>query len=165
MTTAKKKKTTKKTATKRAVKKTVAAKKRIRYDHSFTVKRSRWVNGSNNNSAGNCTAGDSLLLNKEGNMCCLGFLAKSCGLSDKTIKDHGGPDSLLDTISPRLKKKALKTPLAKLAEVHNGDDYFNTEICDQLITTNDTNSIDSKKREAELKKQFAKIKVNVKFVD
>ena len=59
--------------------------------HKLTITRSNWVNGSNCGVTINGGKGCVSLLNKHGNMCCLGFLAKTCGLKPNDILDFADP--------------------------------------------------------------------------
>lgn len=53
-----------------------------------TVKRSKWVRGGR--------FGRSLLLNEDGNMCCLGFLGEACGVPTDQLGGVGMPQSVID---------------------------------------------------------------------
>ena len=104
------------------------------------IDRARWVNG--------CTRkylGLSLLLNKEGNMCCLGFLGKACGLTDKQLVGNGGPSCV----------PLLNWPKEIL--------FRNIE--DEIIRINDRLGVSHEKREILLIDSFKKyLDIDVEFI-
>lgn len=59
--------------------------KPLKIIHSFTIDRSKWVNGSYHSGDDRSTS----LLDEGGGMCCLGFLAQSCGAPKKNLLHQG----------------------------------------------------------------------------
>lgn len=55
---------------------------------TFTIDADKWVCGSFDDR------GNSLLLNKEGHMCCLGQIMSQCGASNDAIKHRCSPDDV-----------------------------------------------------------------------
>jgi len=72
----------------------------------LTIDRARWVNGNHGH--------ESQLLNSHGEMCCLGFLGKACGVSD---------DSMLSTLYPsgipQYPKKLTSVVVSQLAALND----------------------------------------------
>lgn len=81
----------------------------------------------------------------QGKMCCLGFYAKACGLTDKQI-------SGLTNYASLSKMAQRKIPIAMR------EDEF------RFINVNDGTSPHGKRREAKLIKLFAERGIKVKFV-
>lgn len=151
--------------------------KTIKDIRSFTIDRSKWVRGD--------IGGDSALLNGQGNMCCLGHYSKACGISDNNLQDSAGPSDVLD--ENILNKNQLgKAWLAnyrqesieivdwksKLFKVFFDDcpDYQefaadNSIICENLMSINDDLHLTEVEREKDIKAQFAKMGVKVKFIN
>jgi hypothetical protein len=148
--------------------------KTIKDIKSFTIDRSRWVRGD--------IGGESLLLNRQNNMCCLGHYSKACGISESDLKGEGGPT---DTVGDKflnknqLGKAWLANFLQKDTEIidwrsklfkilKDEDNEFwadNTKIAENLMDINDNLYIGEKEREEEIKEEFAKIGVKVKFIN
>lgn len=115
----------------------------------FTVYEDEWVNGSNANSA----AGESALLNDNGNRCCVGFLAQACGLEDSAIADVGYLD---DVLSCKITKKSLKS-FEKISEkLNNGGGLGDRAHPDNIYFINDRDAIPNALRKTMLKEQFRK---------
>jgi hypothetical protein len=95
-------------------------------------------------------------------MCCLGFLGKQLGVPYTKMTGVGGPMEL------RLegRGKFLDAGLLKPDPFSYSDRYFNTEVCDKLITVNDSTEkmFSGKYREARITALFKKIGVKVRFV-
>ena len=53
----------------------------------LVIDESKWLRGEGHEHS-------RLLREKDGKMCCLGFLALACGFSEKEIKGRGGPDNI-----------------------------------------------------------------------
>lgn len=69
----------------------------------FTVIRSKWGQGR--------------LLTNDGKMCCLGFLSKACGYSDKDLGTRSFPNSYWDRIPDKFRYAATAAYHARLATV------------------------------------------------
>ena len=131
----------------------------------FTVDRKNWFRGSRYDS--------SLLISPShaldcgvpeehiGKMCCLGFYAKACGVSEKALKNTNAssPQELSEA------KARLPKQFKKLLVDHKWHDLDVNEskLSLKLMSTNDSHKISNKTREARLKKLFKEINVTVKF--
>lgn len=127
-----------------------------KYKHKFRIDRARWAcarpHGDNDDTA---------LLNAQGQMCCLGFLAESCGVSAKNRLDVGYPSSL-NSADVRGAKK-----LASLINDTYDEGGFEVKVAvkhheEDFININDHEYIDSS-REAKLAKMFAENGIKVQF--
>lgn len=107
--------------------------------HKFTVDRSRWVNGSNR-SAGGSTG----LLNREGNMCCLGHLCKSLDIPDDQMSGRGW------------RPYPPKEHGARFADLLRGEESSIGGVNDDTSQTRDA-------KEIALKRAFAVIDIEVTF--
>lgn len=126
----------------------------------FTVVRDWWDRGPNSQGE---------LLADDGKMCCLGFLAESIGADDSDIANVATPQDCPEVKWP----DGLLTPLDKGPL---DDDALDDEsvalsvVCAEIIQMNDApigykDITDEPTREAELKKLFANIGIEVEFVD
>ena len=111
----------------------------------LTIARAKWARGGYN--------GNAALLNKDGNMCCLGFACRAAGFSAKAIKGHGEPQDLRDASGQptRVAKK-----LGALV-VCNG------QFVEDAISINDNDRISDKMREHKLKPILKRLGFAVKF--
>ncbi len=109
----------------------------------FTIDRSKWVHGGNEDILGVTS-----LLNDEGNMCCLGFYSKVCGATNSSMLNKDNPLDL-----------GLEIPL-----MGDGSDDYNDIFMDTCITINDSGGMDKRDREKELKAAFKGQGVKAKFV-
>lgn len=123
------------------------------------IKRNKWVNGSNGSDILKPLTkfGYINLLNDQGKMCCLGFLARVCGLKPKDIKAIPGPEGLSD----KAIKKIQGTPFSKLFTKAG----IQSPICNSLINANDNDKFKPETREKRIKERMKKIGVKVTFVD
>ena len=113
---------------------------------TVTVRRSTWVRGS--------IGGQSLLLNHDGNMCCLGFAIcqvsrhiRLCGL-----KGVGDPQKVFARAS-------------FLTQRNEYGEVLNNKFSNKAIEINDSNEISEKQREARLKRLFRANGIKLTFVD
>ncbi len=96
--------------------------------------------------------GNGELLDSDGKMCCLGFAAKKCNLSEKEIKGHGAPSDVVDFDN-----------LGKMECFLNKEGEDN-RITNQLMLVNDSEGYkDQTKREERIIKLFAKLGTKVIF--
>ena len=127
------------------------------------IDRSKWRTGGHKY---NESHGKTLLLNTQGNMCCLGFYCLQLGeLTENEIKNKGDftsfdPDELLLT----------NENIQNVAFVYDedGDDtkrINNTLFSDEAIEINDDRNIDNYTREQKLIEHFKKIDVDVTFIN
>ena len=111
----------------------------------FIIKRSNWLRGKGSFR--------SRLLNDYGEMCCLGFLGKACGMSKRTLYGQTCP-IMVDEFGVRYPEKII-----------NAKTKSNTKACKRLMVTNDSERIKDSDREKSLKRQFKRIGITVKFID
>lgn len=112
----------------------------------FTVKRSKWKN------ARSFTEEETRLLNREGHMCCLGFVAKQCGAKNKDIQYESTPASI-EKIPERLQG----------IFVYEGY-RSNTPLSVEAMAINDDATITNSVRERKLKSLFKKYGHEIEFV-
>ena len=106
---------------------------------SFQVSRSKWLRGEGYENT-------FLLREKDGKMCCLGFLAMSLGNSTKRLKNTPSPC------------EGMNFP--KTLSYKNG----NTKQCALIQQINDDKSVTDQERERDLKREFSFCGINVEFV-
>lgn len=102
----------------------------------FTVIREKWYRGQG--------AEESALLRGDGKMCCVGFLAKACGVED--FSTLNGPAKARSSLRP---SESRKMPNLNYAG---------------LYLTNDTRKITDEERELQLTSLLASEGVKVEFV-
>lgn len=131
---------------------------------ALTIDRRKWARGAR--------GGSSALLNDIGGMCCLGFEARACGFTKKSLFEAGTPmDITLNDSRAHTKRKAVtKAPhLLKLIEESPGDDPFvylkDTTFVNRAVRINDTNRITERTRETRLQALFAKQDINLQFIN
>lgn len=114
------------------------------------IDRSKWRTGEGGlNETGK---GDTMLLNKQGFMCCLGFRCNQMGIPKKHLLNKGMPEELADLYN-----------IPNLIEGDDEDGWIDTEFTNAAIRLNDNGYITSKARENAIKEHFAKIGVTVQF--
>jgi hypothetical protein len=122
----------------------------------LVIDRSKWRTGASGNS--NTGVGSTSLLNDQGYMCCLGFFCLSAGLKENDVRGAGTPrDAIFDH----------NINLMPIAESNSDDDdgiYIDTHFCDGAVNINDSETIDSKTREIEIKNHFATVGIEVEFI-
>ena len=121
----------------------------IRIPERFTVKRSEWLRGLGVDEDGG--ANGACLLDYSGKRCCVGFLAKECGIDDEYARN----EPILSTATSGCSMNEEK-PLKELCTTMNADGIYKT---------NDDDSISDPAREALLTSKFAALGIAVEFVD
>jgi hypothetical protein len=98
--------------------------------------------------------GQSALLNKDGTMCCLGFLSKACGVHDEVMLDVALPR--FDWIKEYNinKEFGIGTALA----------IDRASAAGAAAKINDDNSISKSEKETKLIELFAKNNINLSFI-
>lgn len=104
------------------------------------IDRSKWRTATSGR-------GDTMLLNDEGYMCCLGFRCHQMGIPEEDLLDISHPEDVFDWNIPDLVKK------------RGGDTAFTTSA----ININDDKCLTSKEREQELIEHFATKDIIVEF--
>lgn len=114
----------------------------------FTVDRATWARGDANFSR---------LLTYAGNRCCLGFMAKQCGVPDSVILDVRSPSGL-DASDQQLLPKWLLDVDAERAQAGNSPN------CYLAMEANDHNQLSDQEREKKLKEIFAQNGDEIEFI-
>lgn len=113
------------------------------------INRARWRTGHNGPNA--TGRGETLLLNPEGYMCCLGFAAKQLGkIPNARVMDSGEPDDLKCVITPLTKRKSSGF-------------ICNTEFSNKCVRVNDDSSLTRKQRERNLIRKFNAEGIELEF--
>lgn len=97
----------------------------------LVIDRTKWARGGIN--------GSSMLLNDEGNMCCLGFAAIAVGLSEDDIIDVGEFEELHADSHIELIDGLDFNPFCTIGDSGNDDNprIYNTEFHDEAVKIND----------------------------
>jgi hypothetical protein len=114
------------------------------------IDRSKWIRGA--------ASDDTWLLRaRDGHMCCLGFYALACGLTEDQIRNVPGPlDAFPNGISSDDNDNCfINTP---------GEWLLSDIDRARLISYNDDSHVSDQEREEKITKIFAKHGVTVKFV-
>jgi hypothetical protein len=129
----------------------------------LVIDRAKWGRGQGNGA-----------LLRDGKMCCLGFLARECGLGAKTISGVGVPSdfSRCDDDGngvPRKVRRHQEVWNAVLGKIKPRLPFTDarakaTDVEDVLVMINDEAAMTDARRERLLTKEFAKIGVKVTFV-
>lgn len=113
----------------------------------LTIDRSRWLRGEGSDIS-------FLRRERDGKMCCLGFLALQCGMTVAKITGVANPSDVLDE----------RWPLTIIGQ----DDHCiveNTNLTNNMIEMNDAEWLAEEEREESLKKLFAVVGIELEFVD
>jgi len=108
---------------------------------TIIINRKRWARGNQ---------GGYLLNAQSGKMCCLGFCAKSFGISTENIIGINMPKNITSLQKDKLPKWLLLG-------------YGPVDV-EELAFINDESTFSDEEREEKIKKIFKKHKINVKFV-
>lgn len=133
----------------------ILVRKQKQKQNTLIIDRSKWRTGENGDySTG---VGRTLLLNNEGNMCCLGFECLRIGLSKEQINGKGAPDN------HDMKFIIWRTNRANhLLDKKNGI-ILGSNWMTEAIGINDDTTIDSVTREARIIDHFKLVGITVKF--
>lgn len=101
----------------------------------LVIKEAKWLRGGDFGIESN-------LLTLQGDMCCLGFLGKSCGATDADLLDRGTPQSAGKVAWPE-----------GLLDERRAD----TVLCHEIVNTNDNFEIGDVERKRRLAPLFAQI--------
>lgn len=121
-----------------------------------TIKRSEWHRGSS-------SKGSAMLLSNDkasnGKRCCLGFVARECGLADDDIRNIPMPSSLSghDVELP----SAMKWLVERVWPRNNGLEQWENRVAE----INDDDMIDDARREELLTPIFREHDIEPEFVD
>ena len=114
-----------------------------------------WLRGQKDGSG---EAKDSILMNNQGNMCCLGFLGKTCGYRDEQLEYRSDPGALL-------REKNVDADLwpHSIVDRDQNNQLGYTNLCSRIIAMNDDDEIDDNIREQNLKELFSEAGLEVEF--
>lgn len=132
-------------------------KMKNKYKHEFTVNRKTWVHGTEDSYERLPKSG---LLIDDGRMCCLGHLARSCGVKPDDIRGKAMPDDIYiydDTI----KNASLKKFQELTTTVKDRNDMSRT--VEKLAHINDYDGLPLDKRQKMLTSLFKRIGIKVQF--
>lgn len=110
---------------------------------TLTIKMSKWARGGKNGPSG--------LENGDGNMCCLGFLAKACGVAGSERRCATMPASLLASDRRKMPKKLF-------------DWDCDSQLGIDLAAINDDVHLSDEARKRQLRSFFKEIGYNLRFV-
>ncbi len=118
----------------------------------LVINRSMWLRGASDGVS-------SLLRRSDNKMCCLGFYAKACGMSDGNIASYSTPDDLPSPLRAHFKSISPWT--------FKNEGACNSIATLDLIDANDSTSygLTEHCREDRIAKIFADHGVEVEFVD
>ena len=123
----------------------------------FYVERSKWARGNWFAETGR----DAELLDKNGSMCCLGFLGRACNIPKERLQGQGAPDIIdedhIDKWPPYLLRER-KCPAFPTHQENSG-------VTNHIIKINDDNGISDKVREYKLRRKFKSLGVEIIFID
>jgi hypothetical protein len=112
----------------------------------FTIDRKKWYRGKGPRQ--------SKLLNSRGQMCCLGFYAKACGIPRDNMYGEATPS---DVDPDRM--RVWDSFLIKNTPVEN------SAKCYELMKINDNRYISEAQREFQIRNIFEEQNIEVKFVE
>lgn len=121
---------------------------------SLVIKRSKWARKTKG-----VQKGPSLLENNEGNMCCLGFLAKACGIPTRAPGEEfvglASPGSLANY--KEIREEAHKWPpkLIEWERWSTEERGHSSVLTDDIITVNDNDNTTDYHKETTLTAIFA----------
>jgi hypothetical protein len=131
----------------------------------FTIKRSLWLRGEGSTKS-------RLLRESDGKMCCLGQYALACGLSRSQIEGCEAPISLITHSRMKPQKAEDWADAYEIADwmklyQRNGPGFDTAMRTHDLMSANDYDELGftEAERETSIIGYFAKIGVNVTFVD
>lgn len=113
----------------------------------FTVYKDSWIRGDGfvyNDDGERIYLGNSELLNNDGNMCCLGFLGESCGVSNARMLGQIEPNDV-----DRNK--------------HRNYPELGYDVWNKFISVNDNFRLTDRQRQDRLRRMFKKIGYKVSF--
>lgn len=113
----------------------------------LTIDRQTWIRGDIRSA---------LLRSKDNKMCCLGFLSLACGYTKEEIRDRVTPFTMLS------KDKYPPLQIQEDCKVGLKDLYLT--FTSGLMRINDGNHTETE-RESQLKELFAKMDIDVEFIN
>lgn len=123
----------------------------------FVVDRATWLTASLRDARGRL---ESFMLDEEhgGLMCCLGFVARQCGISARSLSKHQTPSDVYES-HPSARRKLR----GFLLNVDVLGDLVHTPLADHAMSINDARAIAPVKRERKLKALFRRHGYTLRF--
>lgn len=116
----------------------------------FTINRKRWQRGKGWKQS-------ALYLEDNRKMCCLGQVARQCGIPVKAIKEE---DALA-----QIEEASERAKLPKWLTRKSRGQVFNTHACGNAMNINDSEELSDAEREAKLTALFAKHGDELEFIN
>jgi hypothetical protein len=118
---------------------------------TITIERSKWLRGNES---------DSMLLDKEGKMCCLGFYLSQCRVPKKDLLTVSTPGCFADKkeLPPQAKWLIGRSPVLLNQNSSDGADLMDINDATEDISSEEH-------RETEIKRIFKQHNIVVDFVD
>lgn len=132
----------------------------MKYNRTLVIDRKIWLRG---HADGKGKVTKPVMLNKDGNQCCLGFDAIACGVSKKSILNIGTPQRIKYEIS-HTSLKNIQHLILKLNNENYRHAISNTNFTQNAVRIND-DTMSEFLREKDLTKLFATIKVKLEFIN
>lgn len=113
----------------------------------FVVQRSKWLRGNGEGS---------VLLDRHGCMCCLGFVANQCGMAADVLLDNATPACLRWDDDADMERIAGILAECTGVGAYGDDIWADSQLAVVAITLNDDAAISEAERETQLSALFAK---------
>jgi len=111
------------------------------HGREFVVQRSKWLRGGKPHT---------FLLDGNGHMCCLGFVAAQCGVADNALRGVGAPrDIEVEDVYRQLQGVLIRQLATRVT------DWTDSALADEAMTINDDSALTDAEREAQLTALFA----------
>lgn len=123
----------------------------------IVIDRAKWRTGAKNPNVAT-GLGDTLLLNDQGYMCCLGFICKAAGVPDDRLKTGEPGDLYVFGDEPEL----ISVP--DISDIDDEGSYYQTHYADAAIEINDNENTPLEQKEASLRRLFAPSCYELEFV-
>jgi hypothetical protein len=128
-------------------------KSNIESPESFRVNRGNWVMGEFDKQLGKAR-----MLNRRGNMCCLGFYSYACGVGAEHLRDRADPDEVVHGSQRKV------FPFEELPYLTKDGTAHGTQLSFDAVTINDDEKLTLRGREEKLTKLFDKHGIGIEFV-
>ena len=115
---------------------------------NVTVRKRRWARGGKK--------GPSLMRNKDGNQCCLGFVGRACGYTPAELETLGYPEDVVINAGKNLFPVGIV--------VSEMEWSYNSDLAADLIRINDDEGIDDTERIERLTVLGREAGINFTFV-
>jgi hypothetical protein len=120
----------------------------------FVVQRSKWLRGKEDGT---------VLLDQHGCMCCLGFVAKQCGVTDYNLLDSGLPSSMGLSEGDEDAQRIGGVLLTPQRYSSSPGSWRDADLVEVAVEINDSTTLTDDEREARLTALFAKHGYTLRF--